>query len=320
MSRSIPTDAVTISFLDVGQGAATVIVDHATGKALLIDCPAGREDAVEAALDRHGADLDIAMITHFDDDHSAGVITLIETRPCRQLVTRVNVGYRTPTDISQHRRILAKVNRRAFGFNQHRRNDIGFLGHSSGRVTWQVLAPDAITELEAYSAGSRNRASLVLRLQVRSSSVGGATRHFIFAGDADAPVWRRLMQYGDDLSCDALLWPHHGGNLGSAQSPLRQRLLAACKPGVVVVSAGSRNGHGHPAQPTLDAVRDSGARLMCTEVTTRCHSLAGTGGALPCTGDIEMRIDATGEIDVSPSAGRHLRVISRWDQPQCIGT
>ena len=316
MDRPVPGDAVTINFLDVGQGAATLIVDHASRKALLIDCPAGREDVVEGVLDRYSAELDVAMITHFDEDHLAGVVTLIETRSCRQLVTRVNVGYRTETDLAQHRRVLARV-KRGLNFEAPRRHDGGFLGDSPGRVRWRVLSPDAVTDLTAYSAESRNRVSLVLRLEVRPLNSASPAHHFVVAGDADGPVWRRLLAYGDDLSCYALLWPHHGGKLGTMRSPLRRDLLAACNPKIVVVSAGSRNGHRHPAQSTLEAIRESRARLMCTEVTERCHSLAMVDRGLACSGNVELQIDASGGVHITPSVVEHRRVINAWDRPQC---
>ncbi len=317
MNEPVVHRAVTVNFLDVGQGAATVIVDHAIGKALLIDCPGGKESAVEAALDRYRAELDVAMITHFDDDHSAGVVTLIHNRPCRQLVTRVNVGYRTQTDIAQHRQIMARLKRGLLTLEQPRRDDLGFLGNSAERVGWKVLSPDAVTDLAAYAAGSRNRVSLVLRLEIIPGK-SSPSRHFVIAGDADGPVWRRLLANKEDLSCFALLWPHHGGQLGRPRSRLRHDVLRACAPRVAIISVGHRNGHRHPAQSTLDAVRESGARLMCTEVTERCHTLVRTSETYMCSGDVEIGIDADGTMAVTPSVDAHMRVIEGWDRPQCM--
>src|SRR5262245_61577768 len=234
---------VSISFLDVGQGDATLVVDHPSRRAMLIDCPAGKEDVVEQALDRHGAELEVAVITHFDDDHSGGVVTLLETRFCQKLLTRVNVGRRSPTDEAQHRRIYART-RRGLSFTAPKRHDTGVLDGSLGRVRWRVLSPDDETDLAAYSARSRNRASLVLRLEVRSLDRLGVARYFLVAGDADGFVWHRLLSSEDDLACFALLWPHHGASLGRK---LGRQLVEACGPDLIVVSAGSRNGYKHPA-------------------------------------------------------------------------
>src|SRR5262245_12921234 len=126
---------VSISFLDVGQGDATLVVDHPSRRAMLIDCPAGKEDVVEQALDRHGAELEVAVITHFDDDHSGGVVTLLETRFCPKLLTRVNVGRRSPTDEAQHRRIYART-RRGLSFIAPKRRDAGVFDGSLGCVRW----------------------------------------------------------------------------------------------------------------------------------------------------------------------------------------
>jgi competence protein ComEC len=307
---------VTVKFLDVGQGDATLIVDHASRKALLIDCPAGHEDVVEKALDRYRAELDVAIISHFDNDHSAGVVTLLETRSCRNLVTRVNVGRRTPTDEAQHRRIYARHKRGLLGIESPRRGDTGGVGGLSGRIRWRVLSPDSSTDFSAYTARSRNRASLVLRVEIKPVDDDGITRRLMIAGDADGTVWRRLISTGDDLTCYALLWPHHGARPGTSRKPLATELIATCAPEIVIVSAGSRNTYGHPAQSTLDAVRESRARLACTQVTQRCHSLADTP-RLSCGGSVELHIDRSGGVEVAPSLDVHMKVIHGWDRPQC---
>ena len=310
-------DVVTVEFLRVGQGDSTIIVDHETHQAMVIDCPVGYEHIVIAALRRHGAELDTAVITHFDNDHSAGVIALIDSVPCRELVSRVNVGRRTNSDEAQHRRIVARITR-GESLCVPRRNDEGFLGASLRRVQWRVLSPDGSTDFTAYTGKNRNRSSIVLRLEVLPTQQGGASATVLVSGDADGFVWQKLLTAGDDLACDAALWPHHGGRMGSSKSGLPDRFLAASNPKLVVVSAGSKNGYKHPRGETLAAIRNSGARLACTEVTPFCHAMGANSAPTACAGDVKLHIDESGSVTVSPSLPEHLLTIANWTDPKCI--
>ena len=257
------------------------------------------------------------MITHFDEDHSAGVVTLLESRPCGGLMFRVNVGRRTPTDMAQHRRILARKKRGLNCPGAVCGAGYSLSDDSDSRVHWMVLSPTLETELSAYASNSRNRASLVLRIEIRPAETSGHTRYVLVAGDADAFVWRDLLSRAD-LACDVLLWPHHGGVIGSAVSSIASQVLQACAAELVVISAGSRNSYGHPAMATLSAIRNSSARLICTEVTRRCDSLSATNAEQPCGGDIVFVVTPSGETRVTPSEQDHGTVVAGWDRPQCL--
>lgn len=59
---------------------------------------------------------------------------------------------------------------------------------------------------------------------------------------------------------DLLVLPHHG----SADDDV-PRLLEALRPRVAVAQVGAHNGYGHPAPPTVGAVRDAGVGLWRTD-------------------------------------------------------
>ena len=53
---------------------------------------------------------------------------------------------------------------------------------------------------------------------------------------------------------------HHG-----SKDPALQRSLDKLKPDITVISVGQGNSYGHPAESTLDKLRDSGTRIFRTD-------------------------------------------------------
>lgn len=301
-----------VLFLNVGQGDATLIVDRQTRAALLVDCPAGHEGTVEQALDRHGAWLDTAVISHFDSDHSAGLVTLLQTRSCREVLF-VQDPKPTATIRAQYRDLLAACSR-GLTTTTVRRGDSGSLGS----LRWHVLSPRGRTVLSASAARNRNRASIVLRVVVTPQpGPAGVQRTVLLAGDADASVWQNLLDDGDDLSCDLLLWPHHGAEMGpgSTARSLPARVLQAASPRAVLVSVGSRNSYRHPAAAVIEASAASGGRVMCSQVTPRCEAV--TAADTACAGTTTALIDPRGRLVITPHVRVHGTVIDGWSTPMC---
>ena len=69
---------VTVSFLDVGQGDCTTIVD-ANGLGMLIDCPEKLDKIAFQELDlQNCTSLRAAIVTHSDQDHAGGLLDVLE--------------------------------------------------------------------------------------------------------------------------------------------------------------------------------------------------------------------------------------------------
>lgn len=71
------TSEITVAFLDVGQGDASVIIlpDHTS--AIIIDC--SRSQVVIDYLEKKGIDtLNRVFLTHSDQDHIDGIVELIQ--------------------------------------------------------------------------------------------------------------------------------------------------------------------------------------------------------------------------------------------------
>jgi competence protein ComEC len=110
--------------------------------------------------------------------------------------------------------------------------------HVVGDVRWRVLA-------EFSSA------------RVVSLAVAGVTA--LVAGDLDASDQAELVAQVHQLNADVLIVPHHGAD---SQDP---GFLAAVHPLVAVVSVGRGNSQLNPSAHTLQALSDSGRRVVRTD-------------------------------------------------------
>ncbi len=246
----LPDGRLHVTFVDVGQGDATLIRTP-TGRRILID-GGPSPDLLLTALGRHlpfwDRRIDILLLSHAHDDHLRALLPVLERYQVRQvLVGSVAAGTALAEQWQQSlqdRRIpLLEV-------KQSLQIDCG-----DGPMM-QVLPYD----VESGSAGTETW--LVARLRWEDAS-------FLFTGDLEADDLLRLSKAGWPLACTALKVPHHG----SSQA-LNDALLAAIQPRLAVISVGAENRYGHPAPGTLACLEAAGVRTLrtdevgTTEVTT----------------------------------------------------
>ena len=72
-------------FINVG-AYCTLVMDVATGRSLLVDCPSGYVEHVKQLLSQAGATLDTVIVTHWDLDHYGGASRLAVGLPVRRIL------------------------------------------------------------------------------------------------------------------------------------------------------------------------------------------------------------------------------------------
>lgn len=235
--------ALTVSFLDVGQGDA-ILVEGPTGIQMLID--GGKDRSVLRALPRVMGPLDrsidVVVATHPDADHIGGLPDVLDRYEVKHLVLTGRSG---GSSIVAR---LADAAGREDGLS-HILARAGMRLHLGGGAYADVLHPeDNVTQIR-----ETNDSSVVLRV------VYGETA-FLFTGDAAVWVEDRLVaRYGDALQSDVLKAGHHGSKTSTGAV-----LLEAVRPETVVVSAGRDNSYGHPHQEVVANIRNAGAALLAT--------------------------------------------------------
>jgi len=312
-----------IWFFNVGQGDCTLIVDHASRQAVLIDCPTWHVDELHATLALVDAEIFAAVVTHWDLDHYGGLSRISQaTNP-----SHVYYNHDTlfPENKPQYGKYIkttlqAFLDLTPFGTVLHSlRYEDEF---HVGAVRVRFLAPTQEEVTRAYLASRRNVASAVVEIEA------GSFRALI-GGDAVAATWERLLVSSEDLSANIVRWPHHGATLSGGSNELIDRVLDAVGPEQVIISAGFGNNYMHPSRDVVSSAIGR-IRILCTEVTAQCfgyrtrysqetaaaRSVLDSVLSPACAGTVRVTVTESGII-ISPSVQDHTIKIDDWPQPMC---
>ncbi|MBT4518368.1 MAG: DNA internalization-related competence protein ComEC/Rec2 [Halieaceae bacterium] len=202
-----------LTILDVGQGTSVVL--RSKTRTLVYDTGGGdpignnmARSVVLPYLRAQGVEsIDNLLISHPDQDHSAGTIAILQAMPVRQLL----YGGDLP-DVGGGRHCRA-----------------GEAWRWPSGVAFQILSPATEPGL------SSNNSSCVLHVEI-----GGVS--LLLPGDIDAAREQTLVRYWRRaLRADWMLAAHHGSLSSSSYA-----LLKSVDPDWVVYSSGYRNRFGHP--------------------------------------------------------------------------
>ena len=187
-------DELRVDFYDMGKADAMLITTP-SGVRILID--AGTNKGGKALAERFEKEgirqIDTMIITHYDKDHVGGADKVLEKVSVRQVIMPVyNKESKQHTQFMEALEALPET--QAFpmeiGSDMHMRSEDG--------VKMSLTA----AHKKSYGKDEENDFSLAVRLQY------GETK-FFFAGDAEAPRQKELLEEGD-VACDVLKVPYHG--------------------------------------------------------------------------------------------------------------
>ncbi|TSB48445.1 ComEC/Rec2 family competence protein [Alkalicoccobacillus porphyridii] len=225
-----------VSFLDVGQGDATLVqTDEAT---VLID--SGRHDqrVIFDHLDELAIDsLDLVIFTHPHADHIGnGDLIVEEYNPEEVWID----GNETTSQVFE--RLVDAL----LASDANVVEPIAGETYQFGALQFDVLNPGE--EL----TGNLNNDSISFIMHYGDVS-------FLFTGDAERPAEQAMVNTGISLSADIYHMGHHGSNTSSHDFFMNEVL-----PEVAVYSAGEKNSYGHPGATALSRVEATGAEIFGT--------------------------------------------------------
>lgn len=237
-----------VSVLDVGQGQSVALCSG--DYTALIDCGGTKNPGAAAASYFHslGKDrVDLLMLTHFHDDHANGVA---------ELLSRLEVTALAIPDVEPDNPLRLEIEQRAA---------------DAGTEVWYVEAlcriPFGDSELTLYPPPSVEKAGNESCMAVMASS---GEWDALVTGDMDQSGEIALLNDWPVPDIELLVAGHHGSRY-STGAPFLRRV----KPEWAVLSVGY-NHYGHPAQETLDRLRQAGAAVYRTDqmgnVTIRAGS------------------------------------------------
>lgn len=229
-----PPADLTVSFLDIGQGDATLI-QH--GRAAVLVDTGPPDGPILSRLRAAGVRrLDLLVVTHAALDHDGAAAAVLGALPVGAVLdgeeatarpARGPFGMRAAAPVAL---LAAARHVRRFASDAGQVLRVGSL---ELRVLWPRRLPAA-----APGAEPNDRATV---LHVRDGPFD-----LLLTADAESNVTAGL----ELPEVDALKVAHHGSD-----DPGLPGLLRRLRPRVAVISAGAHNSYGHPAPATLAALR-----------------------------------------------------------------
>jgi competence protein ComEC len=249
---SQPDGKLHISFLDVGQGDATLI-QTPSGRYILIDgglYPSVLNDHLGREIPFWNRDIDLVIATHPDEDHVAGLPGVLERYDVGLLLTNGQVAQE-----ESYQALMDIATENAVPIHQAQAGETIELGDG---VRLEILNPSSdpsSTKLSrpATSDQHDNDLSVALRLVYGDFSM-------LLTGDAGEAAEREMLASGRPLSAIVYKAGHHGARSSSSVS-----FLGAVLPRYVIVSAGEGNNYGHPHEEVLERAADVGAAVLRTD-------------------------------------------------------
>lgn len=249
-------EGVVVTFLDVGQGDATLI-EGPRGHVILVDGGGAvdvksrfdpGERVIEPVLRRKTIDqIDLVVLSHPHPDHMNGLFRVLERFPVRALWTSGDRGNNPAFD-----RLMALAARRGVAVARPRTGVLGGL-------SIQALHPFVGDQVGAPQGMGVNDASVVIR-------VGFSGRTVLFTGDIEEQGEAELMGTAalvpGGLASDLLKVPHHASRTSSGDE-----LLAAVRPTLAVASLAAGNRYGFPHQEVVARYRRLGLPLLRTDLS-----------------------------------------------------
>jgi competence protein ComEC len=226
-----------ITFLDVGQGDATLI--QWRQRSVLVDT--GPPDGPILTRLRHAGvrRLDLLVVTHAQADHDGGAAAVLRAMPVG-LVLDGRDGVRDSSGL----RMAAQAARRSVRTIGARAGEVLRVGAIALRVLWPASGRGS-----ADAGADPNQRAIV----AEADAAGVRT---LLTADAESDVLAGL-----DLGpVDVLKVSHHG-----SADPGLPALLQRLRPRLAAIEVGRHNVYGHPAAATVRALLGAGASLVRTD-------------------------------------------------------
>jgi competence protein ComEC len=226
---------------DVGQGMSLLVETarhrllYDTGPPYGPDADAGNRVILPYLHARGIAALDVIVVSHSDNDHAGGALSILEALPVNRVITSLPMGSAIARAAAEHVRCVA---------GQHWQWD---------GITFEILYPaEAVYHDHKLSA---NAHSCVLKISNGEQSI-------LLPGDIGIAQEKQLINTYSEAKMRAtvLLAPHHGSRTSSSSD-----LLRAVAPALAIFQVGYRNRFHHPQAAVYRRYHDYDIRDVRTD-------------------------------------------------------
>ena len=230
-----------IHFLDVGQGDSCFIITP-NRKTILIDgggstsstFDVGKDTLIPYLLDKGYTNLDYVFISHFDQDHVGGILTVLKEFKVGQIFIS-----KQGEESENYETFLKIVEQKQLKVREVKIGDKITIGD----VTFHILWPME----KQIEENILNNNAIVMKLQYKSFSM-------LFTGDIEEVAEKKILDtyknHLDILKSSVLKVAHHGSKSSSTDE-----FLEAVNSKVAIIGVGENNMFGHPCNVVLERLQ-----------------------------------------------------------------
>lgn len=241
-----------INFVDVGQGDCTFIVTP-RNKTILID--GGGEDSDEFdvgkstllpyILDKGYTKIDYIFISHFDQDHVGGILTILQEIKVEKVIISKqeenSENYRKFLEIVKENGVSVAIVKMGDSVNIEK------------GIYFEILWPTS----EQIQENKLNNNSLVMKMYYHNFSV-------LFTGDIEEKAERKILEIyngeKDKLLSDVLKVAHHGSKTSTIEE-----FLNIVNPKMALIGVGKNNMFHHPSEETIKKLKKCRTSIYRTD-------------------------------------------------------
>lgn len=241
-----------IVFWDVGQGNS-VMVKTQSNKVVLVDGGGNSQydvgnKVLKPALLKNGiSKIDLAVVTHLDDDHFKAVSTLSKQGFVEHMIV-------SETNREREEMILQETGLNTSQLSYCSAGDLVNIGND---CELHFLWPDKGSESSGSNAEDGNANSLVFTVTMKGYKL-------LVTGDISENEERRILEkLGGDtekLSSDILQVAHHGSQYSSCSE-----FCEAVHPSLSIIPVG-KNYFGHPTSQAIERLEEVSSALLRTDM------------------------------------------------------
>ena len=251
-----------IHFLDVGQGDSCFIVTP-HNKTILVDgggstsssFDVGKETLIPYLLDRGYTKIDYIFISHFDQDHVGGILTVLQ----ELRVGKIYIN-KQGENSQNYEKFLEIVSEKKLDVQVIKSGDKILIDNLSFNILWP-------TEKQ-ISENILNNNAIVMKLYYKNFSM-------LFTGDIEEIAEKAILNtYKNKLEIfqsTILKVAHHGSKSSSTQE-----FLNVVKPKIALIGVGENNLFGHPNPHVVERLEECGTKIFRTDESGEINVQLGT--------------------------------------------
>ena len=254
---NLPTNYLTISMIDVGQGDS-ILIQTPKRKTILIDgggselgsFDVGEKTLLPYLLDKNITKIDYMFFTHFDSDHCEGLFTILEKIPVENVI------------ISKQGKLSRNFEKFLSIIQKNKTNIILVQAGDKIQIDKEVNITILFPQADLISENILNNNSIVAKLEWKNK-LEEVISSILLTGDIEQIAEERLIEKYKNtniLKADILKVAHHGSKSSSIKP-----FLELVNPTIALIGVGENNNFGHPNEGVLQRLESLNTIIFRTD-------------------------------------------------------